>query len=131
MLVMQVLSTDIPLISLVTILTNSVVSTLLNWHKCENVQNMLRFLYTSCFPNQRTSDTSNLTCKYLTVGNWLARKLFEKFTSEISPWYENNMKSYTASIRDKKFSRVPRSRLLTSQISVTGMFFPYEHNFPV
>jgi hypothetical protein len=70
MLVMQVLSTDIPLISLVTILSNSVVSTLLNWHKCENVQNMLRFLYTSCFPNQRTSDTSNLTCKYLTVGNW-------------------------------------------------------------
>jgi hypothetical protein len=29
------------------------------------------------------------------------------------------------------FSRVPRSRLLTGEISVTGiMFFPYEHNFP-
>jgi hypothetical protein len=30
--------------------------------------------------------------------SWLARKLFDKFTSEISPWYENNMKSYTAFI---------------------------------
>ena len=31
----------------------------------------------------------------------------------------------------RKFSRVPRSRLLTGEISVTGMFFSYEHNFPV
>jgi hypothetical protein len=58
------------------------------------------------------------------------RKLFDQFTSEISPWYENNMKSYTAFIWDKTFPRVPRSRLLTGEISVTGMFFPYEHNFP-
>jgi hypothetical protein len=58
----------------------------------------------------------------------LARKLFDKFTSEISPCYENNMKSY---IWDEKFSRVPRSHLLTGEISVTGiMFSPYEHNFP-
>ena len=33
--------------------------------------------------------------------------------------------------QDKKFSRVPRSRLLTGEISVIGiMFSPYEHNFP-
>jgi hypothetical protein len=44
---------------------------------------------------------------------------------------ENNMKSYIAFICDEKFSRVPRSRLLTGEISVTGiMFSPYEHNFP-
>ena len=31
----------------------------------------------------------------------------------------------------RKFSRVPRSRLLTGEISETGiMFFSYEHNFP-
>jgi hypothetical protein len=61
----------------------------------------------------------------------IARKLFDKFTSEISPCYENNMKSYIAFILDEKFSCVPRSRLLTGEISVTGiMFSPYEHNFP-
>ena len=70
-------------------------------------------------------------CSYGQKLSRLARKRIDMFTSEISPWYENNMKSYTAFIWDKKFSRVPRYRLLTDEISVTGiMFFPYEHNFP-
>ena len=33
----------------------------------------------------------------------LARKHFEEFTSEISPCYENNMKSYIVFIWDKTF----------------------------
>ena len=33
----------------------------------------------------------------------LARKLFDKFTSEISPCHENNMKSYTEFIWDESF----------------------------
>jgi hypothetical protein len=70
-------------------------------------------------------------CSYGQKLSRLARKLFDKFTSEISPCYENNMKSYIAFIWDEKFPRVPRSRLLTGEISVTGiMFSPYEHNFP-
>jgi hypothetical protein len=70
-------------------------------------------------------------CSYGQKLSRLARKLFDKFTSEISPCYENNMKSYIAFIWDEKFSRVPRSRLLTGEISVTGiMLFSYEHNFP-
>ena len=44
----------------------------------------------------------------------------------------NNMKSCIAFVWDEKFSRVPRSRLLTGEISVTEIIFiPYEHNFPV
>ena len=54
-------------------------------------------------------------CSYGQKLSRLARKLFDKFTSEISPCYENNMKSYIAFIWDEKFSRVPRSRLLTGE----------------
>ena len=43
----------------------------------------------------------------------------------------NNMKSCIAFIWDEKFSRVPRSRLLTGEISVTKIIFiAYEHSFP-
>ena len=43
----------------------------------------------------------------------------------------NNIKSYIAFKWDEKFSRVPRSCLLTGEISVTdAIFVPYEHNFP-
>ena len=43
---------------------------------------------------------------------------------------ENISKGCIAFIWDEKFSRVPRSRLLTSEISVTEIIFiPYEHNF--
>ena len=84
--------------------------------------------------NPQSSSTNKITllraCSYGQKLSRLARKHFDKFTSEISPCYENNMKSYIAFISDEKFSRVPRSRLLTGEISVTGMFFPYEHNFP-
>jgi hypothetical protein len=74
-------------------------------------------------------DVTLRACSYGQKLSRLARKLFDKFTSEISPCYENNMKSYIAFIWDEKFSRVPRSRLLTGEISVTGiMFSPYEHN---
>ena len=45
----------------------------------------------------------------------LARKLFDKFTSEISPCYENNMKSYTAFIWNEKF---PRDRGLACWLQV-------------
>ena len=37
-------------------------------------------------------------CSYGQKLSRLARKLFDKFTSEISPCYENNMKSYIAFI---------------------------------
>ena len=41
------------------------------------------------------------------------------------------MKSCIAFIRDDTFSRVPRSRLLMGEISVTEIIFvSYEHNFP-
>jgi hypothetical protein len=78
-------------------------------------------------------------CSYEQKLSWLVRKVFDVFTSEISPWYENNMKSYTAFIWDKKFPRVPRSRLSTSEISPVNKrdlgdrdVFPIviEHNFP-
>ena len=49
-------------------------------------------------------------CSYGQKLSRLARKPLDKFTSEISPWYENNIKSYTAFIRDEKFSRVPRDK---------------------
>ena len=68
-------------------------------------------------------------CSYGQKFSRLARKHFDKFTSEISPSYENRMKSYLAFIRDEKFSRVPRSRLLIDEISVHGeIFVPYEQN---
>jgi hypothetical protein len=71
-------------------------------------------------------------CSYWQKLSRLARKLFDKFTSEISPCYENNMKSYIAFIWDEKFSRVPRSRLLTGEMSVTGiMFSPLNTTFPL
>ena len=54
--------------------------------------------------------TAFRACSYGEKLSRLARKHFDTFTGEISPWYENNMKSYTAFIGDKKFSRVPRSR---------------------
>jgi hypothetical protein len=45
--------------------------------------------------------------------------------------YENNMKIYTAFIWDEKFSRVLRSRLLTGEISVTGIMFSHMNSiFP-
>jgi hypothetical protein len=37
-------------------------------------------------------------CPYGQKLSRLARKILDKFKSEISPWYENNMKSYTAFI---------------------------------
>jgi hypothetical protein len=37
-------------------------------------------------------------CSYGQKLSRLARKLFDKFTSEISPFYENNIKSYIAFI---------------------------------
>jgi hypothetical protein len=87
---------------------------------CKHTKNLVRpifYLLRACSYGQKLSR--------------LARKLFDKLTSEISPCYENNMKSYIAFIWDEKFSGVPRSRLLTGEISVTGiMFSPYEHNFP-
>ena len=55
--------------------------------------------------------------------------IWTKLPKVISPWYENNMKSYTAFIRDKKFSCVPRSRLLTSQISVTPAMYPTKKSY--
>ena len=60
----------------------------------------------------------------------LTRKHFDKFTSEISPSYENCRKSYlTFFIWNEKFPRVPRSRLLIGEISAGGKIFaPYEHN---
>jgi hypothetical protein len=41
-------------------------------------------------------------CSYGQKLSRLVRKLLDKFTSEISPWYENNMKSYTAFIYKTK-----------------------------
>jgi hypothetical protein len=69
-------------------------------------------------------------CSFVEKLSRLARKHFDKFTSEISPCYENNMKSYTAFISDAKLSRLLQIyRLLTGEISATWiMFFPYEHN---
>jgi hypothetical protein len=95
-----------------------------------------RLIWTQCnfsyyFHDKARSRLWTWACSYGQKLSRLARKLFDKFTSEISPCYENNKKSYIAFIWDEKFSRVPRSRLLTGEISVTGiMFFPYEHNFP-
>jgi hypothetical protein len=40
-------------------------------------------------------------CSYGQKLSRLARKLFDKFTSEILPCYENNMKSYIAFIWDE------------------------------
>ena len=42
-------------------------------------------------------------CSYGQKLSRLARKHFEEFTSEISPCYENNMKSYIVFIWDKTF----------------------------
>ena len=68
-------------------------------------------------------------CSYGEKLSRLARKHFDKPASEISPCYENNMKSSTAFIWDEKFSRVPRPRYTTGEISVAGiMFSPHEHN---
>jgi hypothetical protein len=82
----------------------------------------------NCFPFQRSSKGLFVWAKVIPVNE---RTFHDKFTSEISPCYENNKKSYISFIWDEKFSRVPRSRLLTGEISVTRiMFSPYEHNFP-
>ena len=57
-------------------------------------------------------------CSYGEKLSRLARKHFDKPKSEISPCYGNNTKSSTAFIWDEKFSRVPRSRYTTGEISV-------------
>jgi hypothetical protein len=43
----------------------------------------------------QTQNLSLRACSYGQKLSRLARKLFDKFTSEISPCHENNMKSYT------------------------------------
>jgi hypothetical protein len=65
----------------------------------------------------RTTKFLVFSCSYGQTLSRLARKLFDKFTREILPWYENNMKSC------KKFSCVPRSGLLTDENSVTWIMF--------
>ena len=68
-------------------------------------------------------------CSYGKKLSRLARKHFDKLTSEISPSYENSMKSYHAFIWDEKFYHVPRSRLLIGEISVHGKILDsYERN---
>mgnify|MGYP002803386352 CR=1 FL=1 len=53
----------------------------------------------------------------------LPGKLFDKFTSENSPSYENGMKSCLTFIWDEKFSCVMRSRLLIGEISIYWKIF--------
>ena len=62
----------------------------------------------------------------------VTEKHFDKFTSEISPCYEIIRKVVLRSYGTKSsIGRVPRSRLLTGEISVTKIIsIPYEHNFP-
>jgi hypothetical protein len=57
--------------------------------KCNNTTIQLYFTLRACSYGQKLSR--------------LARKLFDKFTSEISPCHENNMKSYTELIWDESF----------------------------
>ena len=52
--------------------------------------------------------------------SWLARKHFDKFTSEISSSNKNSMKSYLTFIWDEKFSFLIVFRLLIGEISVHG-----------
>ena len=69
------------------------------------------------------------TCSFEQKLSRLARKHFDKFRSEISPCNKISRNSYISFIWDEKFSRVPRSRLLTGEISVIEIIFvPYEHN---
>jgi hypothetical protein len=75
-------------------------------------------------------------CSYWQKLSRLARKLFDKFTSEISPWYENNMKSYTAFIWDKKFSRLQFSRWqvfshMNTTFPLSGITFCRVSNFSI
>ena len=68
-------------------------------------------------------------CSYGKKLSRLARKHFDKLTSEISPSCENSMKIYLAFIRDEKFSHVARSCLLIGEISVHGEILDsYERN---
>ena len=53
---------------------------------------------------------------------FLARKHFDKFTSKVSPCYENNMKSYIALIWD--------SLADSGDLVARENAFLYDHNFP-
>ena len=54
-------------------------------------------------PWNKPTGTPLSPCSYGQKSSRLARKHFEEFTSEISPCYENNMKSYIVFIWGKTF----------------------------